>query len=527
MKHFKKINKLSPMIRDGKIFNYRNFIILFLFVTTFLVRISYVSEKSLTFGFDQGRDAFIIQEIIDGDVKILGPSVSGVPGLSHGVLYYYFMLPPYFVDGSPITAAYYLAFINSLTIFVIYILMYFLTKKQTAAFIAMLLFTVSFEASQYATWLSNPAMGIWFVTLLYLGIYLWIKQKSLLAPLITGVSFGLSIQSNISLTYHLFAIIFLLFLNRDKITLKSILLFSASFILSISTIIAAAVIFGKESSFTYLLEGKEQYIIENMGKIFINYGKQMSEIINNNFTTDAGYYSLLNGLGLVVIVLFDIIKRNKYNFEKGFLLVWFLSYSPGALISTKYIPHTTVGIGIGLILLVSVYLYQIYLKNRFLGIAFISFIVISNLSQISQHNKQGQTIFAIQKDMILKNQLAIIDYTYNNSNGKEFCVNTLTSPLFINTTWSYLYNWYGKETYGYLPYWCGRDQINTLGNNLITYSKNNFISEIDHYYIVEDMNGIPERYLEYGLGEENARSKFIDEIHFGELLVQHRILDNY
>lgn len=143
--------------------------------------------------------------------------------------------------------------------------------------------------------------------------------------------------------------------------------------------------------------------------------------------------------------------------------------------------------------------------------------MLGNISMIVKENKQGQTIFAIQKDMLLSKQLDAIDYTYNQASGEQFSVNTLTSPLWVNIVWTYLYNWYGKTEYGYTPYWHGRDQIGQIAT--LDQDKGNIKN---YFLILEPMGGIPIRYLDETISEENAISTLINEKYFGELRVQKR-----
>ena len=92
------------------------FVILsFLFVIGFYLRVLYLPQNALTFGYDQARDAFVARQIISGDLKILGPPAS-TPGLYHGVFYYYFLAPAYAISHNPIVAAYWTAFFNASTI---------------------------------------------------------------------------------------------------------------------------------------------------------------------------------------------------------------------------------------------------------------------------------------------------------------------------------------------------------------------------------------------------------------------------
>jgi len=107
-----------------------NYILLFgIFIFAFVLRVLYLPKNSLTFGYDQARDAYVSQQIIGGDLKILGPPAS-TPGLYHGVFYYYLLAPAYLLGhGSPVVAAYWIAFLNSLTVFIVFYLGYLMTKK--------------------------------------------------------------------------------------------------------------------------------------------------------------------------------------------------------------------------------------------------------------------------------------------------------------------------------------------------------------------------------------------------------------
>ena len=179
----------------------------------------------------------------------------------------------------------------------------------------------------------------------------------------------------------------------------------------------------------------------------------------------------------------------------------------------------TVGIGSGIVILAAIVLTEIWKEKKNVAFILLLVIVLSNLSTILVENKKGQTIFSIQGDMLLSKQLPIIDYTYKEAEGKPFSINTLTSPLWINSVWSYLYNWHGKNTYGYLPEWHGRDQVGRPGDNLPLTAEDTKL----YFLILEPMQGIPVRYLSETVGQEDFYSEIVEEKKLGEITVQKRI----
>ncbi len=121
--------------------------------------------------------------------------------------------------------------------------------------------------------------------------------------------------------------------------------------------------------------------------------------------------------------------------------------------------------------------------------------------------------------MTLANEKQVLDYTYQSSSGKNFTINTLTSPLWINITWDYLYNWYGKSRYGKVPSFAGRDQTGYLGQLKPSTDKEEL-----RYLILEPPAGIPLRFVEETVGYEDTKSKVVEEKNFGEIIVQKRVI---
>ena len=489
------------------------------FVLAYFLRVMFLSKNSLTFGYDQARDAYVSQSILKGDLKIQGPPAS-TPGLYHGVLYYYVLAPGYLLGhGSPIVAAYWIAFLNALTTFVIFYLGYLFTKKIGVGIFAAFLFAVSFENTQYATWLSNPTLGVLTVPLMYLGLWMWLAPRSSksevgIAPVLAALGLGFSVQSEIFLVYHLIPICIWLYVSRKSITKKQIVVFVVTLSLSLFSMLLNEVKFGFRSlgglSALALGESGNLAYAKSIGDYLILYLNQIGRIFAfNSYPGNIGW----GGVFVIVLAVYSLVKKDKVG---CFLATWLFSHIWVVTVGGTSTPFLMVGIGPAVSLIIAYYLYKF---PKPLMIFALVVIVFGNISMILKENPKGSTLFSIQKDMLLSKQMKAIDYTYTEAWGKPFSINSLTSPLYINIVWTYLYKWYGLPKYGYVPSWHGRDQVGQL-DSLERLHKPDKIS----FLIIEPMAGIPPQYLDLTIGEEDSKTKFIDEKYFGELRVQKREL---
>lgn len=491
-----------------------------IFLVGYSLRVLYLPELSLTFGYDQARDAYITQQIINGDWKILGPPAS-TPGLYHGVFYYYLLAPAYFLGkGSPLVAAYWIAFLNALTIFIVSYLTFLLTRKIGAALLSGFLFAIAFEATQYAVWLSNPTIGVWTVPLVYLGLWAWIKERKSWGPLLTGLGLGLSIQAEIFLAYHVPPVILWLWIARKNIKRSQIMLSFLVLLLSLSTMILAEIKFGYRSLsgiFQLAVASDPIALSRGLGDFILLYLNQLGRVFAySSYPGNLGYGGVLV-LAILGVALFSWNKKS-INWQP-FLATWLLSHITVVSVGGTSTPFLLVGIGPAVAILLGITFYNWWRSgSKVLTAALLLIITFGNMAMIAKENLKGQTIFAIQKDMVLKKQLAAIDYTYQEAKGDPFSTNSLTSPLWINIVWSYLYKWYGFSKYGYVPEWHGRDQIGQLDTLPSTSQETSL-----YFLILEPMGGIPQRYLPETVAEEDARSELVDEKYFGELIVQKRI----
>jgi hypothetical protein len=131
-----------------------------------------------------------------------------------------------------------------------------------------------------------------------------------------------------------------------------------------------------------------------------------------------------------------------------------------------------------------------------------------------------QELAGLQEGTFLKDELALIDASYQKAAGKPFSISTLTVPYGYNTTWAYLYHWYGQDKYGYLPTYTGSTQAGIIGNE--------FLTEVDkaepiHFSIQEPTQGIPDYFVnKFGGDQEHIAGPTTSEELFGTLRLQVR-----
>ncbi|QQS38654.1 hypothetical protein IPM62_04705 [Candidatus Woesebacteria bacterium] len=503
------------------------FLLSTIFIFAYVLRVWYLPQKSLTFGYDQARDALQAQNIITGDFKIQGPPAS-TPGMHHGVFWFYYLVPPNLISGgNPVASAYWNAIFNSAVVFIVYIFAANITKNEKAGILAAFLYAISFEATQYSSWLSNPTIGIWTAPLCYLGLWLWIthniKNKYYLAyPVMTAIGLGLSIQANIFLLYHIVPLFIWLNFARKKISVKSMVYFLIPLTLTLSSFIVSEAKFGFKSfsGVLSILTSQDSIIAsKKLGDFIILFFNQLGNVYAyNSYPGNIGYGGVFI-LMLIVISIYTWKKSKNTSISwEPFLAIWLMAHLTVVTVGGTATPFLLVGIGPAVAIIMAVCLYMWYSEGKKIFVCIIvAIVVFGNLNMIKKENPKGQTIFSIQKEMTLAKQISALDYMYAESEGKQFSVNSLTSPLWINIVWSYLFEWYGDAQYGYVPFWHGKGQEGQL-TALPSVDEN-----VDKYFlIIEPMGGIPMRYLDETLAEENSKSRLVDEKYWGELRVQER-----
>lgn len=498
-------------------------VLIFVFAVT--LRWWFLPNKNVNFGYDQSRDAFTIQQILGGHLKILGPPTSGTPGLFHGVLYYYIITPAYyFGHGNPMIVAYWMSFINALAILPIFYLTYLLTKKSTPALLAAFIYAFSFDAIQFSDFVSNVSLGIIFIPFIFIGLYLWVKKLSKYAPLITGLAFGLSVQSEIAFYFYLIPLVFWLFVYRKNITRKEITIFIVSTFIALSTMIVAEIKFGFQGvrGLYYLFTSQDATAQSKQFSdfliIFIN--QAGARLANTIYPFNIAFGGLL-GVGMIIYAFArkSSAKIREYITWQNLLITYIPAHILALPFGGSITPYIMIGAIPAIIIFLSIFLWEFFGNNKILFASVIILLMTVNLVKFVKQNESARPDY-FTSDYLISTEMKIIDYTYQKAGYKPFSISTLTSPLYINTLWSYLYNWYGMSKYGYLPYWIGRDQIGQLGNNLQKPPP----GVKEHFFIVEPITGIPDIWVTYAYGDQNSISKVVEAKNFGDIKVEERLI---
>lgn len=500
----------------------KTFLILgFLIFLGFILRL--YSFSSITFGYDQARDLFIAESIWQGDLKILGPN-SDIHGLSHGVLYWYLISPFYYFSAGNIFAVkLFLVILGLSAIPLTYILTQKIFSNKTISYTSAFLVAVSFEAIQYSHWLSNPTPAFITILLSFLFLWMYVKENFRYGLFLTAFFWGLSVQFEIFLLYQA-AVFFIILIVFKRIKIKDIIVSGLIFFFTISPLILAEVKFGFHGTRGILsfFTGYAGERGQTFSEMFTRAKEKLFIIPFYNLISSSGFAFVLMSIFLMASFIYAFVLRDK---RVLFLFLWFIFPVLLFFAGGTNIYFVFIGCAIPFLILSAFYLDHILVKPK----AYLAFAVLitvffgSNMFLLNENAGKGEILFSVQKDMVYDTQTKIIDWIYQESYGKPFRINTITNPLFVNTTWSFLFDTYARRTYGYMPFYWGYPQDGQFGAEVV-YSKDFKNSHKLIFLIHEPSGGIPDFYKNGIIKFEDSRSKVVKSQKFGEFLVEKRLI---
>jgi len=495
-------------------------IVFLLFVVAFLLRSANLWNNIL-FTFDQGRDAQRIADIVNlHNFKLVGPETD-IPGVFNGPLFYYLLAPVYaLANFNPNFVALFILFINNFSIFILYYFSQILFKNKTIGVVAALLLAISYEQANYARHISNASLMEISTLIFFLGLALYfIRDKRLGLPL-SVIGFSIGVQFNFYLIYLVifYPLCFMLY-RKKSIDIKNILFCLGLLIVFFSPFLIAELKwnFMITRSLLHFATGQSTLLTVTGG--FSKYLQSFAGPIYNSIFSFNIFIGFLITLALIIYSYF-LVKDKKI---LTFFYLCLFSTLPlfgfgtgvlqGEVVNSPLLPFYTLLYAIGIAGFFRSRDYKLF------GVVILAVVILSNTVLFVRNNFVDVTVFDPQDPLLLKNEQSVIDYTYQASHGKPFSICAVTNPLFINALWSYLYNWYGLNKYGYLPFWSGQPQFFT--KNLLPYDLNHVK---DRYLIIEPTGGLPQKALSATVYLEDNTSKLDEVKQFGSITVEKRTL---
>jgi len=419
-------------------------------VLAFLQRIIPLRNNNFYFTMDQGNDAVHVREIwFRGQLLLLGPE-TGLPGLFAGPLWYYFIGFGYFLFGGHPFGG--LLMVILLNVSLVGIVMTKIKKEVSsswAIFVGACLQTSwwFYDTSRYA-FNPFPLVFLAFMLIFSLIDFLAGKEKGYLwAAVFVGLGFNTEVAGSMAFAF------FLIFIGlwsviKKRSSWKNIFLGWVIVGLFFVPHLLSETSSGFSQTHTLLNE------IGNPNGIF---SERTFAVITPRFLTvvsrsilrqvpEIGFLSFT----LIVLLVFKKwgTKRKINSFTKRFvslslaLLIiswlWFSSNKGWQDWQTVYLSP---------LIFVSFLLLLHELKKE-IALALFLVSLISHL--LIMKDRYLEYLHPKADPSLLTNELQAIDWVYQESGGKGFYVYSYL-PSVLDYPYQYLFWWYGRQKYGYLP----------------------------------------------------------------------------
>ena len=389
-------------IRIKNHWNLTTLIIIGLMMIGLFLRTYYLGQKKIVFGYDQARDAFVASQIVQGDLKILGPPVS-LGGFYHGVFYYYFISLPYYLShGNPILPIIFISIFNISAIPLVYLI----GKKlfnQRVGILASIFYTVSFDLIQYSNWLSNPSLAVPCSVLLFYGLTLYLfTPKKNLGSFLSAVGYGLCFQNQFFLGYLIIPIIFSIFFFKRKPNKKQSFIFIATTILMVSSMILSYFKFGFTfiEGFKNMFSNKDPFSYVS-SDFSIPTKLVLIRLIENFYRTVLPFNSFYTAIFVFFCFYYFVKKnreKNKLSPQLNFLWIFIISQALIIPFGGDSTPYINVGLQLPAIIISALFLIDLTNKRKIIGYTLISLFILFSLKNDILLNPQGSLIFSIKKE---------------------------------------------------------------------------------------------------------------------------------
>jgi 4-amino-4-deoxy-L-arabinose transferase-like glycosyltransferase len=461
------------------------------------------------FAYDQSRDAIVATQILQGDLKIFGPPAIRLDNVFHGVLYYYVLALFYFLgDGNPLVVNLSLATVSVLSLLAVYFLGCKLLNSTKKALLVTGLTGLSCVSIEASGIFNNLVLSILLLPLWAIFCYQLAQKINIFNSMMTGLLLGLLVQSSLANMQWILPVMVIFILAYKKYSPAhwwlNVMTQVITFVIAIASMIVVEFLMIKRGLLVLPSE-----IITN-----VSTGDNVIAVMVWFFNNLVQYISpaIASCVLVVIFILFAtlLLRRRKVSPPLSFLILLLLTPIVFRLM-INFNSRTLVGYEsifyIFLVLVLSCvgqFLTK-YLTSgqiKILGVSALVVFLLSNFLTLYHHKINQVSDFYDQK-ADLQDKLQVIDYTYQQAAGKIFSIDVVVEPYGINTTYGYLYTWYGEKKYGYTPVFTGLPQAGYPSEGLLSENKDlldasesaHFIiyerGTYDHYWFVRRTKEIP------------------------------------
>ncbi len=413
-----------------------------IWVVATLVR-SWSLNDYLFWGFEQGRDAAIIQTLYTfKDFTLIGPKTD-VDGVFHGPWYYYLMTWPYWLgQGQPLMAGYFLAALGGLVPVFVYGLALDWYKRRWVAVMTAGVAIFSMQLINYSRWLSNVSPAVLAVTIGFWGLWKYHQTNKAKFLWIAAAAISLSIQFEIILVIQWGLVFAGLLISRW---------FKAGHWrdwlvgVGVGLLVSAPLI---------LFDFRNQHLLSNgalklltgdghgkavsITEAFDHYWRTLARVINESWFSWSG--EVAHWWFWQVVLVWIIWWRKGISPEMK-LLFWWCWMSLPLIMFSSSLYHLYVGSAVGWILLFGAGLNWLSSKlsvKQWLAVCVLLMIPwwLHSAARVYRH----QDVFFItnQTDLVYRDQLALLNWIKQSSGGESFQFDSHTVPYLYPQGWDYL-----------------------------------------------------------------------------------------
>lgn len=483
-------------------------IILFLLMLlTFYLRLSFISDYKFIFRFDQARDALAVREIwLDHNLKLHGPTASGTNDtVFHGVFYYYFLAPWYLISqGDPqLPLTMLMLWTVVIGIPAVYLLAFSVSKSKVVGLLTAGLVAFSAQNIGYSVFLTNPTLGYPFLPVFFLALWKIFFDRSLQSRYIflLALSLGVLIQSVLWYAPLILVIVGALYYSysqdksfvRKLFTPKFILLFVCTLGLFLLPMVIVQIRMFVVGIFTWsgLQQASAAHQISDLSSVIAFIDLYLRKIIESFFPTQALFMIFL-------LPFFYLSRKALSQNQKVFGLLLLLIPISIGLVQPRANWHFFLGLEIVLYMYLSLILVKLSFPFKWMLVSLLVVLIFfSNHKQLQYLNDNHSAIFEYPLSRsfktTLQDSLLLVDETYRLAEGKPFSISSLASPYKYNTVFAYLYDWYGRSKYGYVPSFYGDTQVGLINEGLLPETEQPLSY---HFSIIQGDNTLGQNYID-------------------------------